>query len=415
MTQQGGILKPFAWTLGKIFEVMYSLLDKVGIESIGLCIIIFPIIVRLFLLPSAIKQQKFTKLNVIMSPEITAIQNKYKGKRDQQSQMNMNAEIQAVYDKYGVSPTGSCLQLLIQMPILFALYRVIYNVPAYVGQVKGYYMTIINHLSGSQLKEYFNLKVNSVDSLSQTQINNIVDSLSGYSRVKESFKLPEGVDLASIVSSINDASVDQALRNINKINHFLMFDLQKSPQNMYHEGIKWAILIPIFAGLSQYILSKITMNMNKDLKSKDVEENPMMSSMKTMNYVMPFMSMFMTWGFASALGIYWVASSLIMLIQQIGLNIYFSKVSVDDIIEESRKKAEKKREKRGFTANMISNAAAMNASLNEQNNNNVQLTRKQKEEQYEKAMAKYNSSIKSDKNSISAKANMVKDFDNKKK
>ena len=82
LTQQGGILKPFAWALGKIFEVIYSALDMVGIESIGLCIIVFTIIVRLFLLPMSIKQQKFTKLNAVMSPEITANQNKYKGKKD---------------------------------------------------------------------------------------------------------------------------------------------------------------------------------------------------------------------------------------------------------------------------------------------------------------------------------------------
>ena len=55
--------------------------------------------------------------------------------------MKMNEETQAVYKKYGVSPTGSCVQLAIQMPILFALYRVIYNVPAYVTQIKDAFLS----------------------------------------------------------------------------------------------------------------------------------------------------------------------------------------------------------------------------------------------------------------------------------
>ena len=86
----------------------------------------------MLMLPMQIKQQKFSKLNSVMTPEIQKIQKKYQGKKDQQSQLAQQEEIKAVYDKYGTSPTGSCLQLLIQMPILFALYRVIMNVPAYV-------------------------------------------------------------------------------------------------------------------------------------------------------------------------------------------------------------------------------------------------------------------------------------------
>ena len=75
-------------------------------------------------MPLTIKQQKFSKLQSKMNPELQAIQKKYKDKRqDQAAMMKMNEETQAVYQKYGVNPMGSCLQLIIQMPILFALYR----------------------------------------------------------------------------------------------------------------------------------------------------------------------------------------------------------------------------------------------------------------------------------------------------
>ena len=137
-TQTGGILGPFAWILGKILEFIYDGFAALGIYNIGFCIILFTIVVRMLMLPMTIKQQKFTKLNAAMNPEIQEIQKKYKDKKNQQSQLAMQEEIKSV-----TSPTGSCLQLIIQMPILFALYRVIMNVPAYVKPVKELYLNVL--------------------------------------------------------------------------------------------------------------------------------------------------------------------------------------------------------------------------------------------------------------------------------
>ena len=108
-TQTGGILGPFAWVLGKILEYLYDGFSLLGIYNIGFLIIIFTLVVRMLMLPMTIKQQKFTKLNTVMNPEIQAIQKKYQNKKDQQSQLAMQEEMKAVYDKYGTSPTGSCL------------------------------------------------------------------------------------------------------------------------------------------------------------------------------------------------------------------------------------------------------------------------------------------------------------------
>ena len=129
------IIGPVARILGMIMEMIFSLLDKIGIPNIGLAIILFTIIINLLMLPLTIKQQKFAKLQAKMNPEVQAIQAKYKNRKDQESQLAMNTEIQSVYAKYGVSPTGSCGPLLLQMPILLALYRVIYAMPAYVTKI----------------------------------------------------------------------------------------------------------------------------------------------------------------------------------------------------------------------------------------------------------------------------------------
>ena len=405
LTQQGGILKPFAWVLGKIFEVIYSLCSSLGIESIGLCIILFTIIVRLLMLPMQIKQQKSMKLNSVVTPEIQKIQKKYENRKDQQSQMAMQQEVSAVYEKYGASPAGGCLQLLIQMPIMFALYRVIMNIPAYVGQVKDYYVDIINNLSTAQIKEYFDISVSEVSSLTGEQINNIVDSMSGY----RSGKL-EVVDLAKLVEAVDNPAVDNAYEHIRNINNFFIYNLSDSPQQMWETIGALALIIPILAGVAQFVSTQISMKMNGT--AQQMEDNPAMSSMKMMNYTMPLMSIFFCWGFATGIGLYWVTGSVVMVIQQIFINLYFKRISIDDIIKENQEKAKKKREKKGITENMISNAASVNTRTI---NSNSSMSSKEREAKLNEAMERYSNSSNQNKKSISSRANMVKEFNERNK
>ena len=152
------IIGPVAKLLGFIMDAIFELLNLIKIPNIGLAIILFTIVVYLLLLPLTIRQQKFSKLSAKMSPELQAIQNKYKDKqRDQQAMMAMQEEQRAVYAKYGVSPSGTCLPLLIQMPILFALYRVIYAIPAYVGRVRDVFThnDFINNLISQEGSQKF--------------------------------------------------------------------------------------------------------------------------------------------------------------------------------------------------------------------------------------------------------------------
>ena len=127
LTKAGSILGPIATVLGYIMDILFRFTDIFGIFNVGLCIILFTIVMKTLMIPLTIKQQKTTKLMSVMNPEIQAIQKKDKGKTDNESLQRQNVEVQAVYEKYGTSMTGGCLPLLIQMPILLALYRVIYN------------------------------------------------------------------------------------------------------------------------------------------------------------------------------------------------------------------------------------------------------------------------------------------------
>ena len=143
------IIGQLATVMGWIMDGIYRLLNIFLIQNIGLCIVIFSILIYALMTPLQIKQQKFSKLSAIMQPELQKIQKKYKGKNNDTAAMQkMQEETQAVYQKYGVSPTGSCVQLAIQFPILMALYQVIYKIPAYVGSVRDILASAVTSITG---------------------------------------------------------------------------------------------------------------------------------------------------------------------------------------------------------------------------------------------------------------------------
>ena len=130
------LIRWIANILGFIMNLFYIVIDKFGIGKISICIIVFTIIVKLVMLPINIKQQKTMKLNSVIMPEIQAIQKKYANKKDNDSMMKQQAELNAVYQKYGTSPTGGCLPMLIQFPILLALYAVMACLPNYINEIQ---------------------------------------------------------------------------------------------------------------------------------------------------------------------------------------------------------------------------------------------------------------------------------------
>ena len=146
LTQTGGILKPFAIILGFIMNYIYRFLQIFGINNVALTIILFTLVINVLMIPLTVKQQKFSKMSSLMNPELQKVQKKYQNRKDEKSMRMMQAETQAIYDKYGASPTGGCLPMVIQLPILFALYPVIQEVPRYVNGIKEIYMPVVNQI-----------------------------------------------------------------------------------------------------------------------------------------------------------------------------------------------------------------------------------------------------------------------------
>ncbi|MCQ2969929.1 MAG: YidC/Oxa1 family membrane protein insertase, partial [Clostridium sp.] len=254
------------------------------------------------MLPLTIRQQKFSKLQALMNPEIQAIQAKYKNKKDNESMMAMQAETKAVYAKYGTSPSGSCLQLLIQMPILFALYRVIYSLPAYITTLKDHFTVLADNAISRGIIDKGVDGLNAIRDLqtSQTHLANFDIEGNQVNAVIDCLNSMNHDTLNSYFASQPECA--DSLQKINDYNSFLGMNLTNSPMQMLSEawnnpsGIKWglligAILIPLLAGATQWINTKLMPQpANNNSTNPNDPGASMGQSLKVMNNIMPIMS-----------------------------------------------------------------------------------------------------------------------------
>lgn len=412
--------------LGYIMEGIFNLLDLIGIPNIGLSIILFTIVVYLLMLPLTIKQQKYSKLSSKMNPELQAIREKYKNRKDNDSAMQMNAETQAVYAKYGVSPSGSCLQLLIQMPILFALYQVIYRMPAYVSKIGNAFGTLADYVIHNGL-------VDKVKELSQAaaytknfainEKNAIIDVFNGmnYSDLITFAEENGFADLQLNGHYILSHGQERGLLEI--YNNFLGLNMANSPSSIVKTAIDSGAWLMVVAALSIPVLSAVTQWINvklmpqqetkKDKKSSGDLEDSMASSMKTMNMIMPIMSAFFCYQFPAGLGLYWIAGSVVRSIQQVIINKHIDKMDLNEIMEKNKEKSAKKMEKIKENQAKLQQYANMNTRGINGASANKTYTDKAKNAVEKTAGAESPSvsgSTSAKPGSLMAKANMVRDY-----
>jgi len=406
------IIGQVAWLLGKIMDAIFNVLDFIGIPNIGLAIILFTIVVNLLLLPLTMKQQKFSKLSAKMNPEIQAIQAKYKGKKDNESMMAMNQETQAVYAKYGVSPSGSCVQLLIQMPILFALYRVIYSMPAYVGKIHDAFSVLANKIISIDNAAF--LKDSNVESIKQTiamygknmtednMVNGVIDVINKLNTTDMAL-IADHYGLTSITHNGELILSNETTRGlIDTYNNFLGLNMGNSPShivsNAYEIGawglIIGALLIPILSAVTQWINTKL---MPQPDNSKNDGQNTAMQSMKTMNTIMPIMSAWFCFTLPCGMGLYWIAGSVVRSIQQVLMNKYIDKMDFDKLIEQNSAKSAKKIEKNAKKMEKIRKQRAIIDEYSKMNTKNIQNSG---------AANKSNTSSKQNSSGVAAKANV---------
>ena len=421
----GSILGPIAKLLGMLMDWIYSGISNITggrVESVVLSIVIITIIIYMCLLPLTIKQQKFSKLSQKMQPEMQAIQAKYKNKKDQASMMAMQEETQLLYQKYGISPMGSCVQMLIQMPILFALYRVFYNIPAYLSGVKGSFTGLVDSIqqtSGYQdtlvsLMEKYNVVTSSglnasnaasklADASGDTLSNYIIDIL---------YKLPsKGWDAlmdGKFFDGIQSA-VEKTHDALLHFNYFLGLNISDTPwyiikSNFTDKPDKW--LLFVILALLIPVLSYLTQMINIKLMPQATNGNDQMASqMKMMNLMMPLMSLFFCFTVPVGLGFYWIFSALVRGVQQFFVNRHIENLDLEAVMAKNEEKAKKKREKMGLSEDYIKKAAQIKTKSID-NKANVSVSAGT-EEKLAKA-AEYKANAKA--GSLASKANMVKEF-----
>lgn len=407
----GAILGPVARLLGLIMNAIYSFMTNVlGIGNITVAIIIFTIVIYTLLFPITYKQQKFSKLTQKMQPELLKVKKKYEGRKDQASILAMQEETNAVYEKYGTSATGSCVSMLINMPIIFALYRVFQNIPAYVGSVKDQFSSLVDGIMATPgyqdtmgkiveearlgaLGTDFSAKDPSVVS------NYIVDTLyslntSGWDLLREKF-----AGLGDLITSTQE--------NLNGINKFFGLTISDSPMSIIHSGLQNGAYLFVILALLIPVLSYLTQVINIKLMPQSVgADDTMGTQMKMINRIIPLFSLFFCFSVPVGLGVYWIVSAIVRSLQQVGLNKHFEKVDLDDIIKANQEKMKKKREKKGITSEQMNQAARINT----RRISKPSMSEKEKKRILEKAEeARRNAKP----GSMAEKANLVKKFNEK--
>lgn len=404
-----------AIVLGWIMNGIYFVINGIGIPNVGLAIILFTIIIYALMTPLQIKQQRFSKLNTIMQPELSKIQDKYRGKKDQVSQQKMLDETNAVYEKYGVSQMGSCVQLLIQMPILFALYQVIYRIPGYITIIGDQIRTVAEDSSFVTFFTDFVTKLENANltaSLKDGAVDNVIDTV---------YKLNTS-QWAQLLSEGKGQSFETTLNSVHdyvaSATNFIGLNISDSPMNVIQSSwasknwilIFAAVLIPVLAWGTQVLNFKMMPQPNK---RRPEEMSTMEQSMQSMNTMMPLMSAFFCLTLPVGIGLYWIVGAVVRTVQMFVINKMLDKETIEDILKKAQDKANAKRAKQGLPPQKITNNAHVSTrsiAADEKLREEAQAKKSAEAQQKMKESTEYYKKS-ARPGSIAAKANMVKQYD----
>ena len=267
--------------------------------------------------------------------------------------------------------TSGCLPMFASTAILFGLYPVIQFIPNHVQRVKDVYMPVVE-------------KIMSIDGFQK--IMEGIGSASPVLMNPKSYDYSQADTLVTVLYKFQDSTWDalvdkmpslesmanSTIETIGHMNSFLGINIGETPMTMLMAsirnftigGIILAVIIPVLAGLTQFISVKLMPQ-----QPQTDTDNPMANSMKTMTYTMPLFSVFIGFTLPAGLGLYWAASAAVRSVQQIAINKYLNSKSTEDLIAENQKKAAKKREKKGTSAKEINHMAATSTRRVERKSN----------------------------------------------
>ena len=310
--------------MGWIIKTIYEL-----VQNYGVAIILFTIVIKALLLPLNVKSQKAMKKQQKIQPIIAQLQQKYAN-----DQQKLQQEMMKVYKENDVSMMGGCLPMLIQMPILIALYQAIQKPLTYMFNVDHKNLTDAVITRVESLKEAITAAGHNIGNLSQMSVEQLMQQAQ--------------IQISDWAGKIEGAASDWFI-NFN----FLGMDISKNPSEALNYlgdignnlSIVLLLLIPVFAVLSSIAQSKISMRLSGQNNAGNEQAQSMNN---TMMWMMPLMTGFFTFTLPAGIGLYWIVSGLLQIAQQLALNYYFDKKGEDFVVKvpESKYQHRKKGKKR---------------------------------------------------------------------
>jgi YidC/Oxa1 family membrane protein insertase len=278
-----------AQPMGQLLNFIYN---SLAFKSYGIAIIIFTIIIRVILLPLMIKQSRSMAKMQELNPKIQELQKRYKNDKEK-----LNVELMNVYKENNVNPAGGCLPLLIQLPILFALWQVISRPLTYMLDLRDKIDPLLKALNLPAKNSGAYPEINIINNFDASSVSNVVsgDIANNISQMKDGFNFL-GMNLANIPNA--------ALSNF-KPEYLIL------------------LLIPLIAVTTTYISSKISIP-----KTSQAQNNSMQ---KSMLFIGPLMTLIFSFNFPAGMGLYWITGNIFQIFQQLFINkMILNKKEVQD-------------------------------------------------------------------------------------
>ena len=309
------ICVPFAW----LVRLFYNLTN-----SYGVALILFTLVIKLIMLPFQMKSKKSMMRMSRVSGQMQELQKRYA-----KNQAKLQEEMQKLYEEEGVNPMSGCLWSFLPLPILMALYSIIRQpITHFMMLSKDVLQTVVQSVADAGV-----------------DLTNIVmmDKATGAPALKDGLYQMAAYGQINLVKAVQEMGLSTPDGWFNVNYKFLGLDLTATPWEYVKSfTFTWAvigvILIPILAGLSQFVFSKLTM------KTQPQADAAGGASMKSMMYMMPLFSVYIAFIMPAALGVYWIAQSVFSLIQEAILNKTFSaKLSEEEEARFQARQADRQR------------------------------------------------------------------------
>ncbi len=302
---------PFAWLLRVLYELTMSY---------GWALVLFTVVIKLVLLPFQIKSKKSMMRMSRFQPMIKEIQTRYKN-----NQVKMNEEMQRLYAEEGINPMSGCLWSFLPFPILIALYSIIRQ------PITRFMMLTTTAMQGV---------IDAVETAG-FDLSAIAMVKDGVVSMKDGLTQLQPYGQIALVKAAQELGVTLPEGWINMDFSFLGMDLTLIPKDALGQigtgglAVIGVLLIPVISGALSFWQSKVTMAGNPAAADPG---DPTARSTRMMMWMMPVMSLWIGFTLPASLGVYWIANSILMLVQEKALNKYFKKsMAAEDEAREKKR------------------------------------------------------------------------------